>query len=160
MRRWLLAGVVMAFPIMGTVALAGSASAVSPATGVSCTGLTGTINLSTGVVKSKYTGCNDTKNTGGSGKTKTTETATTAKITWNGTGTTTEGSISSTSVTSTCTDPNAIEEESTGTVTGGTGAAALSIKKGWTFRIFICADLTTGVLSLAPGTTFQIGKGL
>ena len=94
-------------------------------------------------------------------KRKTVSTATTGTIKSNGTATTTEGSITSIPVSPpTCTDPNAIEEESTGTITGGTGVAAKSIKKGWTFQIFICADLTTGVLSLAPGTTFQIGKGL
>ena len=46
------------------------------------------------------------------------------------------------------------------TVTGGTGAAKKSIKKGWTSQSYVCYNPTTNKLSLAPGTTYQIGAGL
>lgn len=155
MRRWLLAGVMIAFPIAGAVALTGPAVAAS---GVSCTSLTGKVN-SQDAAKIKLSGCNDTANTGGKGTTKGSATSTTATITWNGTGTTTEDNVTTTIITSgaTCASGD-IEEETTGDVTGGTGAAAKSIKKGWTEQSFVCYNPNTSQLSLAPGTTFEIGK--
>lgn len=157
MRRWLLAAVVMAFPIAGSLALAGQAQA---AAGVSCTGLSGKVNTSNDSAKIKLSGCNDTKNTGGKGTTKGSQSSTTATITWNGTGTTTEDDVTNTPVSNSTCASGDIEEEATATVTGGTGAAAKSIKKGWTVQSFVCYDPTTSKLSLAPGTTYQIGKGL
>jgi hypothetical protein len=158
MRRWLLAGVVLAFPIAGSVVV-GSQAALA-ASGVSCTSLTGTVNTSTDVAKVKLSGCNDTKNTGGKGTTTSSETATSSTIKWNGTGTTTLGMATTTAVSPSTCPSGDIEEMTTATVTEGTGAAAKSIKKGWTSQSYVCYDPTTSTLSLAPGTTYQIGKGL
>lgn len=158
MRRFLLATVVMAFPVLGTMAFAGAASAA--AGGVSCTGLSGKVNTSTDAAKVKLSGCSDTKNTGGSGKTEGSESSSTGKITWNGTGTTTLGSVTDTPVSDSTCPSGDIEEEETGTVTGGTGEAAKSIKKGWTQQAYVCFDPSGDTLSLAPGTTYQIAKGL
>ena len=160
MRRWILAGVVMAFPIVGSVALAGQAQAAQPATGVSCKTLSGKVNLTTNTATIKVSGCNDTKNTGGKGTSKGSESATTGTITWNGTGTTTLGSETNTPVSNSTCPSGDVEEQSSATVTGGTGAAAKSIKKGWTEQAFVCFDPSTSMLSLAPGTTFQIAAGL
>jgi hypothetical protein len=157
MRRWLLAGAVMAFPLVGSLALAGQAQAAS---GVSCTGLSGKVNTTTDSANVKLSACNDTKNTGGKGTTKGSESSTTGTIKWNGTGTTTLGSQSYTGVSPGTCPSGDIEEEFTATVTGGTGAAAKSIKKGWTVQAFVCYDPSTSTLSLAPGTSYQIGKGL
>jgi len=160
MRRWILAGVVMAFPIIGSVAAASQAQAAQPATGVSCKTLSGKVNLSTDSAKITLSGCNDTKNTGGKGTSKGSESATTGTITWNGTGTTTLGSETNTPVSPSTCAAGDIEEQSSGTVTGGTGAAAKSIKTGWTEQAFVCFNPNTSKLSLAPGTTYQIAAGL
>jgi hypothetical protein len=153
MRRWILASLMLAFPIVGGLAFAGTAAAAG---GASCSTLGGSVS-STGAVKGKLSGCTDTKNTGGKGTFKNKEGATTGSITWNGTGTTTADNITDTPVSpGTC--PSGDEElEVTGTITGGTGAAAKSIKKGWTFQAFVCANLTTGAISLAPSTLWEMG---
>jgi hypothetical protein len=164
MRRWLLAGAMLVFPITGALAVAGTASAASAAGGVSCTALAGKVNSSTYAAKGTLSGCNDTKNTGGKGTFKGGETTTAGSIKWNGTGTTTFGDVSySAAANDTC--PNMEDEEYvTGTVTGGTGEAAKSIKKNWTFQAYLCVvvNSTTGAitLTLAPSTDWVIGKGL
>jgi hypothetical protein len=147
----------LAFPIAGTLAFSGQALAAG---GVSCTTLSGKVNTTTDAAKVTISGCNDTKNTGGKGKTKSSETATTSTITWNGTGTTTLGSATTTPISPGTCPSGDIEEMTTATVTGGTGAAAKSIKKGWTSQSYVCYDPTTSTLSLLAGTTYQIGKGL
>jgi hypothetical protein len=166
MRRWLLAGVMLAFPVAGAVTFATQAQAASVSTtGVSCTGLSGKVDLKNDSATIKLTGCNDTANTGGKGTTKGSETSTKASITWNKTGTTTEGSVKNTEVTpDTCPTPTGgtqdIEELSTATVTGGTSKAKASIKKGWTIQSHVCYDSGNSELSLLPGTDYQIGPGL
>jgi hypothetical protein len=166
MRRWLLAGAMLVLPIGAALAVTGTASAAS---GVSCSGLSGKVNSTSLSATGKLTGCNDTANTGGKGTFKGSETATTGSITWNKTGTTTFGSVaynptSTNTCPSTSTETNEAEEYVTGTVTGGTGAAAKSIKKKWTFEAYLCVNenTTTGALTLtlAPGTDWLIGKGL
>lgn len=157
MRRLLLAGVVLAFPIsVLSVSLAGPASASvrNPSTGVTCTKVKGTI---TGT-NAKLKGCNDLKNTGGSGKAPIAALATGAgTITWNGTGTTTLANGSFMQTTTNSCAPAGTEYEATLDVTGGTGAAAKSILVGWTVQAFICVNNTTGKISLLPGTDFEIG---
>ncbi len=166
MRRWLLAGVILAFPVAGALTFATQAQAASTATtGVSCSGLSGKVVLSTDSATIKLTKCNDTANTGGSGTTKGSETSTTASITWKGKGTTTEDKVTNTSVSpDTCPTPTGgtqdIEELSTATVTGGTGAAKKSIKKGWTVQAYVCFDSGNSSISLLPGTDYKIGPGL
>jgi hypothetical protein len=144
----------MLFPFVGVLAFAGSAYA---AKGVSCSSLSGSINLSTGKVKGALSGCTDTNNTGGKGKFKGTESSTSGKITWNGTGTTTDDKVLYKRVSpSTCASGD-YEDEVTGDITGGTGTAAKSIKAGWTLQAYLCYDPTTGGLSMAPGRSWEIG---
>jgi hypothetical protein len=154
MRKLLVVGLLCAFPVAGTLSFAGTA--VAKSTGVSCTGLSGTI-ASTGKVKISLSGCSDTKNTGGKGTEKTKETSTSGTITWDGTGTTTYDNSSYSGVSNPTCPSSDIEEQSTGDIDGGTGAAANSIKKGWTFQADVCYDASAGTLSLAPGTTYEIG---
>jgi hypothetical protein len=158
MRRLLLAVAVMAFPIAGTLAISGTASAASG--GVICTGFSGKVNLTTNSAKIKLSKCNDTANTGGKGTTSGASGATTGTITWGGTGTTTLGSIVETVVSPSTCPSGDLEESSTGTVTGGTGAAKKSIKKGWTEQETVCYNPSNNKLTLLPGTTFQIAAGL
>ena len=80
MRRWLMAGVMMAFPLVGVLSFMGTANA---ATSAACTKLTGKVNLTTGLAKvTKSSGCNDTANTGGGATTTETETGTTGTLKW------------------------------------------------------------------------------
>jgi len=150
---------MVAFPLVGALALAGTANAARPAPaskGVVCTKVSGKLK-STGVASIKLSGCSDTKNTGGSGKSSGSEGGTTSTVTWNGTGTTTFDDQTDTGVTGGTCPSGDIEEEATGTVSGGTGAALKSIPIGWTYQAFICFDPSTSKLSNAPGTTYQIG---
>jgi hypothetical protein len=159
MRRMLMAGIAIAFPLVGAFAYAGTAAA---ATGVTCTKLTGTISGS-GSVKVTISGCNDKANTGGGGTETSSETATTGKITWKGgKGTTSFKDINSTPVSSGTCPSTDIEEETVTTVSTGTGAAKASIKKGWTSESYVCynPNATKNQLSLAPGTKYLIGPGL
>jgi hypothetical protein len=158
MHRWLMAGVALAFPLIGVLAYMGTASA-SNTTGVSCTGLKGT--LLKGKVTIAISGCNDKANTGGKGTEKTTELGSTGTIAWSGGEGTTKYDDSSYSGVSDPTCPSTdSEDESTGKITGGTGAAEKSIKKGWSFQAYVCYDASTGALTLAPGTHYLIGPGL
>lgn len=165
MRRALGLVALCALPLsVLSVSLAGTASAVSPATGVSCKKLSG--NFLTGTT-GKVAKCTDTKNTGGKGKFPIGSLSSgSGTITWNGTGTTTLTGVTATAVT-----PDTCPLGSTGTqdseftvfgnVTGGTGAAKKSIKAGWTLAATVCVDLAgSGAISLLPGTTLQIGAGL
>jgi hypothetical protein len=159
MRRWLLAGVVLAFPIAGSVAF--GAQAALAAGGVSCTSLTGTVNTTTDAAKVTLSGCNDTKNTGGKGTTKSSETATKSTIKWaDSKGTTILGPATTTVVSPDACPGSDLEEMTTATVTGGTGAAAKSIKVGWTSQSYVCYNPANNKLSLLAGTTYQIGAGL
>jgi hypothetical protein len=162
MRRWLLAGAMLVFPLTGALAVAGTASAAQAAGTIKCTSLAGTVNTSTLSAKGTLSGCNDTANTGGKGTFKGSETATTGSIKWNKTGTTTFDNVMY-SATSPDTCPNSEDEETvTGDVEGGTGAALKSIKVGYTFTAYLCVvvNSTTGAvtLTLAPGTDWNIGK--
>jgi hypothetical protein len=154
MRRLLMAAVALALPITGILAFAGVSAA---ATTVKCTKLSGKEN-GNGGLKGTLTGCNDPKNTGGKGKFKgsTLSTSTTASITWNGTGTTTFTGVTFSPTYVAC-PGGSVAEKVTGTVSGGTGEAAKSIPKDWTFRMYLCIKSSNAALSLAPGTDFLIG---
>jgi len=159
MRRLLLAGVILAFPIGAlSVGLAGQASAASirnPSAGVMCTKIKA--NILTGT-NAKLKGCSDVKNTGGSGKAPIgTLTSGAGTITWHGTGTTTVNNGTFTSVSPDACPTGDAEYEITFDVTGGTGAAAKSILAGWTMQAFVCVNTTTGAVTLLPGTDLNIG---
>ncbi len=163
MRRLLLAGVILAFPIGAlSVGFAGQASATSirnPSTGVTCTKISA--NILTGK-NAKIKGCSDTANTGGKGKASiATLTSGAGSIKWaSGHGTTTVSGGMFTSITpDACPSPEA-EYEITFNVTGGTGAAAGSILAGWTVQAYVCVNTTSGAVALLAGTTLQIGPGL
>jgi hypothetical protein len=155
MRRLLLAVVVLAFPISAlTVGLAGPASAagVKPsASGVVCSAFRG--DADTGI--SKLRKCSDTKNTGGKGKFPLSTYSGSGTITWNGTGTTTLGSVTLMPTTTNACPTGIDEEEMNATVTGGTGAAAKSIKTNWSLQAFFCN--AKGNLTLVAGTAVEIG---
>jgi hypothetical protein len=144
---------MLAFPIAGSVVFAGQAFAAS---GVSCTSLTGKVN-SSNVAKVTLSKCNDTTNTGGKGTTTSAEGASSSTIKWANGKTTIFGPGTTTIVSPDACPGSDLEEETTATVTGGTST---SIKKGWTSQSFVCYNPSTSKLSLAPGTTFRIGKGL
>jgi hypothetical protein len=166
MRRLLLAGVILAFPIGAlSVGYAGQASASirNPSTVVTCSKIKA--NILTGTT-AKLKGCSDTKNTGGSGKAPiATLTSGSGTLTWHGTGTTTLAGGSFTAVSpDTCPTPTGGSQDLEYTimynVTGGTGAAAKSIKAGWTLTATVCINQTTGAVALLAGTDVQIGAGL
>jgi hypothetical protein len=155
MRRWLMAGVLMAFPLVGVLSFMGTANAASSA---ACTKLTGKVNLTTGFAKVTISGCNDTANTGGGATTQESETGTTGTLTWKGgKGTTTLGSITTTTVSPDKCPGSDIEEETVASVTGGTGAAVKSIKPGWTAKSFVCYDPSNNDLTLLKGTKYEMG---
>jgi hypothetical protein len=160
MRRWLMAGAALAFPVIGAMAYAGTAAAgagpATAATGVTCTKLTGLVNTMNDTAKITLSGCNDTANTGGGGKTSGSEGATTGTITWNGgKGTTKLDDIVTTTPTGTCPSTD-LEEMTTGNVSGGTGKAKASIKKGWVNTSYVCYNPSNNKLTLAPGTEYTI----
>ncbi len=130
------------------VAFSGVASASAPT--ATCTGFS---SNSSGA--GTLSGCNDTKNTGGKGTSKTSKGVTT--ITWNKTGTTTAKVVDVVEKTDTkCSPKTDTEVKVTSTVTGGTGAAVKSIKKGQTSTIYICYNASTKKATVAPGEKFQI----
>ena len=140
---------MLAVSSLGSVALvSGVASASAPT--VACTtakiAITGSGTLS---------GCNDTKNTGGSGKLVTNTSKHTGVITWNKTGTTTL-KFTEKSVTNTKCSPKtkgSMQFTEVSTTTGGTGVAVKSIPKGQVATETIC--LISGKVSVAPGSKFR-----
>jgi Flp pilus assembly protein TadG len=131
-------------------------SMAAAASGVSCTKLSANYDKAgNGTVS----GCSDAANTGGMGTFPNSSAAgEEGTITWaDGKGSTTIEANSSTVTTNNCPSPSTQTEfEVTGAVTGGTGAARRSIKKGWTLQEFVCLK-GSGKITLAPGTTFDIG---
>jgi hypothetical protein len=156
MRRAFTGVILLALSIGAmTAGWSGVAAATS---GVACT------KLSANYAKSgngTVSGCSDTANTGGMGTFPNSSVDSgEGTITWAaGKGTTRIEVTSSTMPTNSCPSPSTSEEfEVTGDVTGGTGAARKSIKKGWTLEEFVCWK-GSGKITLAPGTTFDIGPG-
>jgi hypothetical protein len=134
---------------LGTVALtSGVASASAPT--VTCTKFSATASGS-----ATLGGCNDTKNTGGSGKevAKVKGSGGTAVITWNKTGTTTT-TFKYASVTPNKCPKGYSEIKETATVTGGTGAAVKSIPKGQVGVLLLCIKGTT--ITLLKGQQYKI----
>ena len=95
-------------PIAGVSALAASPAGAATPKGITCTKLTGSANTSTGVDKTKVTGCTPTTKTGGTGKSKGMITDTTVTTKWaNGKST---SYTQSASAGSGCTQANALTE--------------------------------------------------
>ena len=116
------------------------------------------MNLTNDTAKVTISGCSDTANTGGGGTTNGSASATTGTIKWKGgKGTTTLGSLATTVVSPDACPGSDLEEETTGVVTGGTGAALKSIKKKWTTQSFVCYDPSNNDLTLLAGTKYEIG---
>jgi hypothetical protein len=155
MRRWIMSAVVLAFPLVGAMTYAGTANAVAT-TGVTCTKLTGTVNLVKNVVKVTISGCNDSANTGGTGTQTSTANPipTSGTITWKGKGTTTfDNEMTSEPGQGVCPKGD-LEEVTTATVNGGTNPALKSIKVGWVSHSTVCYG--NGKLTLAKGTKYTI----
>jgi hypothetical protein len=75
-----VAAAVGVVPLAGMALMNAGTANAAPGTGITCTAATGSVNLSTGVVKTAYSGCSG--NTGGTGKSSGTETSTTQVIKW------------------------------------------------------------------------------
>jgi hypothetical protein len=137
-----------------TVALTASvASAASDS--VSCTKLTGTVNLSGKVTKGSLTGCSDTAATSGSGTFPISDSEASAKITWKSTGTTTTSFKFASASKNGCTAANETEFVITGTVKSSTGKAA-KIAKGQPMSADVCFNSKTNAVSLVPKTDFKV----
>lgn len=149
------AGSLLAIP------LAASASA---ATGTACSGDKTVTNTKTDKATSTLTGCTNTAATGGKG-TDVVNFKVLAKITgtitWHGTGTTTStvtekgGSKAQDATCVKAVGKGASAIVSTGTVTGGTGAALKGIPKGSKLSETVCLT-PKDVVTLYPGTKFVI----
>ncbi len=140
---------MLAVSSLGSVALVSGVAGASAPT-VTCT--TGTITITGG---GTLKGCSDTANTGGSGTIKAVLKSMTGTITWKGTGTTTFKYTDKIITPDTkCTPKTDKEIVETATVTGGTGKAVTSIKKGQVATDYIC-EVGTKV-TLAPGQKYSI----
>lgn len=140
---------VLAFSTLGSVALASGVAGASAPT-VTCT--SGTVTITGG---GTLKGCNDTANTGGSGTIKASLSKKTGVITWNKTGTTTFSyKYVIESKDTKCKPTSDKEIQETSTVTGGTGKAAASIKKGQVAVEYLCEKGSS--VTLAPGSHYQI----
>jgi hypothetical protein len=154
-------GVVALLVLPMTAATFGFASMASAATAsVTCSKLK--VNLTSDLAT--LSGCTDPANTGKSGTIPIGELAGGAgsmgTITWHGTvGTTTVTETEFATVAKDKCPTGYTEYEVKANITGGTGASLKSIKKGWTFEAFVCANLTTDQFELLPGTKVDIGKG-
>jgi hypothetical protein len=154
-------GVVALMVLPMAVMTVGFASMAAAATAsVTCKKLS--VSLTTG--NATISGCTDAGNTGKSGTIPIADLAggpgSTGVITWHGTVGTTD--ITETAFNTIMPDkcPTGYTEyEAIAKITGGTKTSAKSIKKGWTFEAFVCANLTTDQFELLPGTKVDIGKG-
>jgi hypothetical protein len=142
-------GAILVGSAVGSVFIStGVASASAPT--VTCTGFTAT---EAGV--GTLTGCNDTKNTGGKGTAKAVIKKSTATITWNKTGTTTEKYTESGVKASKCAKGDG-EIKEVSTTTGGTNPALKSIPKGQVATAYLCLNPHTKKVTLLPGTKYQV----
>jgi hypothetical protein len=153
MRKLILATSLAALTTLGAgVAWTATASAAS---GVACTKLTANVNKSKGTIS----GCSDTANTGGKGTFSLTTLASgSGTVTWNKTGTTKVDKGTFTTVSPSACPTGDTEYSATGDVSGGTGKAVKSIKKGWTYQAFVCLNPSTGAITLVKGTDMHFGK--
>ena len=119
------------------------------ASGVSCTSLTGKVNTTTDSAKVTTSKCNDLPNTGGKGTT----TELRGRTLFDDHVGRRERNHDSRPgdhqrwFAAPCPGSD-LEEMTSATVTGGTGAAKKSIKKGWTSQSYVCYNPTTNKLSL------------
>jgi len=157
MRRAIGVVALMVLPV--SVATVGFASMAAAASGVSCSKLV--VSLTTG--NGKLSGCTDPANTGKTGTfpiaTLVSGVGSTGTITWNKTGTTNITVTTFGTVTPNACPTGYTEYEAMATITGGTGEAAKSIKKKWTFQAFVCVDASSAPISieLLPGSKVEIG---
>jgi hypothetical protein len=151
MRRVVSVVALMSLPLAAlTVGWSGVAGA---ATGVACSKITGGIAGTTGTLS----GCTDTANTGGKGTFPISAlTGGSGSITWNGTGTTALSGVTATAVTPNKCPSGDTEYKVSGNVSGGTGKALKSIKKGWTLSAYVCVT-SSGKFSLLKGQKVNIG---
>jgi hypothetical protein len=158
MRRLLMVAVALVVPFAGLVVeTAGPAMAASP--GVTCTRYV--FNQLTDKHPIEFRGCNDVASTGGSGTTPESTFAqdgSKGTITWAGTGTTKIADAHFTYPTPDVCPHNGFEAYATFKVTGGTGAAAQSIPKGWVLRVETCWNQHNGNVKLVAGTVLTIGS--
>jgi hypothetical protein len=143
------AGSLMAIPL---------SSPVSAATGASCTKLVSPPPVTVkGVSTSKSTvsGCTPLTATGGTGKSVTNLKTLVSTTTWaGGKGTTIEKVAYKTTTSQGKCPSTSSHILSTGTVTGGTGAAFKAIPKGAKVTASVCVNKKTSAASLEPGTKY------
>lgn len=148
MRRLFLSLVALALPAGLLVALpTGSAFAARSPEIVSCSTFTG--STAAGSIATA-TGCNHRRISGGDATQ--TASANTFVVTWR-TGKTTSGTDTTAAVTpSTCPSTFPVEIQAFGTVTGGTAKRLI----GGVATSLFCANTTTGLFELLPGTTWNM----
>jgi hypothetical protein len=151
MRKTIGVIALMVLPMSAaTLSFVGVAGAAS---GVTCTKISGSIAGTKGTLS----GCTDPANTGGKGTFPIAAlTGGSGSITWNGTGTTALSGVTATTVTPNKCPKGDTEYKVNGNITGGTGKAAKSIKKGWTLQALVCVT-AAGKFSLLKGQKVNIG---
>jgi hypothetical protein len=146
-----LAGAAALIPFGGVAAVVGSSPAGAAPPGITCTGLSGTVDLTTDSATIALSGCSG--NTGGSGKTSGSESSTTAKVKWKNKDKTKFDDVTNTEQTNTLCASGDVQELNTSTVKSDTTG---DTAKGAGESVTICYDPTTNELSLAPGTDYVI----
>jgi hypothetical protein len=127
----------------------------SPTTLATCLNPKSVTNLKTFTSTVTLTSCTDLPATGGRGtavvnfKVLTKELGT---ITWNKTGTTTFTLTKAVVVKVSKCPKGTVQYDTSGTVTGGTGAALNGIPKGSPYSESACANTKTGATTMRPGT--------
>jgi hypothetical protein len=146
---------VVALTSVGLLAVpsANAVTAAKKAPKITCNKWTGSLEGGTGTLS----GCSDKANTGGSGTfpPSSVEEAS-GTITWNETGTTDLDDFIGNGVSPSACKHSNPEDQVTGDVSGGTGAAATSIPDGDTLTVYLCINPSTGEVTLAPKTKFTI----
>ena len=135
------------------VASANAATAAKKAPTITCNKFTG--NLTGGI--GTLSGCSHKATTGGSGTFPPSSIEqSSGTITWNQTGTTDVDNFIGNGVSPSACKHSNPEDQVTGDVSGGTGAAATSIPDGDTLTAFWCINPSTGAVTLAPKTKFTL----
>ena len=155
LRIALLAAVIVPLASVGLLAVpsANAATAAKKTSTVTCNKITGNLDGGTGTLS----GCTDKANTGGSGMFPPSSIEeSSGTITWNETGTTDLDNFIGNGVSPSACKHSYPENQETGDVSGGTGAAATSIPDGYTLTAYLCINPSTGAVTLAPKTKFTI----
>jgi len=152
MRKLILATSLTAVTTLSLgVAWTATASASSS---VACSKLKANADKAKGTIS----GCTDTANTGGKGTFPVAALASgSGTITWNKTGTTKVDNGTFATVSPSACPTGDTEYSATGDVSGGTGKAKKSIKKGWTYEADVCLNSSTGAITLVKGTDMHFG---